>query len=962
MAEAQPAQLTLKNLYSALTRRDYPSYSYRVFSDAAMQGETLTRFWHRVFQDALADGADASVFDQSDGRSRTLSRLMNGSGSPRLMQDWFDSVASLLDESLIQRMTDVWMALLDERRYAPRALTARLRSLTAETAETQTAELAEFFRRQAEGLTDEGQPGAPLLYRHGVLLTWLTLYALFGGRTREEALNRLRIRQDMSAPALYRRRAQTHENALPQVISSRQSELCLQPLAQQAYFGYQAQLSEAVRLLRRRGKLAVTGIGGVGKTEFARQLLARLSAEGAYRRLAFVQYEQSLANSLATAFPALRETDAALRETQARALLEAADGTLLLIDSLNALPAEEPALTRLATYGCDILLTSRYPAPEGFDALQLSGLDADSASALFSHLDPRATEEPDAVHAVNAAVALHPLAITLFASLCRSRFWPVSRLREWLERQGLRQLSYVRQASPVNLTTVFSGMLFRSARLTEQQTRLLRLICLLPYRFWLPETLLPYAGDLCENADELADQCQALRDLGWLLVGEAGYAVHPVIAETMIQQPSDQRYPRLWAYLATSVEQDDDLAHRALVTVLTRMGELSAEAVRCLSLLEQNIGAIRWLPLPQALYDLHRHYLEDREATSGETADYWLGQALRDIVVLSRRDRLNEYLARIPLKPDCLSDSRRRLSLYTVLEYACAGKEPRPAVAALDAIRPRDPDTIGMAEYLISYSVKQRRCDHDAAAALESLEEADMLLGRHGQRQSMNQSNLDYRRATCLLDLGRPAEARPLLERCLRILDDTGHPAQSAKVMATQSTYAVTLTFLGEAEAALAVYEALADAYHRQGRERSAEYAMMRNNTALLLDSMGRTDRAADEIAEVLALDQALSLPVDVLATHHRNAALILCHAQACADALPHAEQAAALRSAAFGADSPWTADARAVTALALAGVGRTQEALTMIGPACETLLSAWGPDHRHTRNAERIRQQIALL
>ena len=55
----------------------------------------------------------------------------------------------------------------------------------------------------------------------------------------------------------------------------------------------------------------------------------------------------------------------------------------------------------------------------------------------------------------------------------------------------------------------------------------------------------------------------------------------------------------------------------------------------------------------------------------------------------------------------------------------------------------------------------------------------------------------------------------------------------------------------------------------------------------------------------------------------------------------------------------PWTADARAVYARVLHGLGQKEQAQTMIGPACETLLNAWDPDHRNSRNALQIQSEI---
>ena len=546
--------------------------------------------------------------------------------------------------------------------------------------------------------------------------------------------------------------------------------------------------------------------------------------------------------------------------------------------------------------------------------------------------------------------------MTLFAGLCRARFWSIGDLRERLRRQGLAELSYVRQAAPANLAEIFTE-LFDTAPLTGAQSLQLRLLAALPYRFRAPAELLPYMRDLSADADALADQCQTLGDLSWLLRGDAGYTVHPLIAETLCLHPlPSEHLPRLWAYLREMSGSADSDANEALVSILLHMGPLNEAAVDCLVRLEQRIGSIPWLRLPDALYELHCQYLDEHAHPAQAEADYWLGLALRDIVVLSRRDRLDGYLQKILAAQAELRPAQQLETLYTVLEYASACPDLTVTDRAFDALRPEESESSAMADWLISMSVRQRRGDHDPAAALAFLQRADGILRQLDERDSLRHSNLDYRSATCLMDLGRPAEAKPLLENCLRILRGQGCADDAAKLMSTRSTYAVCLNFLGEYELALREYEALARAYRKQGRELSGEYAMLRNNTAVLLESMGRSADAVPVILEALDVDRQLSLPADVVATHHRNAALSLTRSGEAANALPHAEAALDARSALYGEASPWTADAQAVYAFVLAALGRAEEARPLIDDACQILLKEWGETHRHTVNALRIR------
>ena len=97
-------------------------------------------------------------------------------------------------------------------------------------------------------------------------------------------------------------------------------------------------------------------------------------------------------------------------------------------------------------------------------------------------------------------------------------------------------------------------------------------------------------------------------------------------------------------------------------------------------------------------------------------------------------------------------------------------------------------------------------------------------------------------------------------------------------------------------------------------------------------------------------------VPDYILATHLRNAAMIAIHLEEYDRALPMAEEAFTLRTKLYGAESPWTADARAVAAFARIKAGQDPaESISLLRSACDILLKEWGPAHRHTRNAEKL-------
>ena len=960
----EETRLTLHTLYRVLTRRDFPVHSWRVFPASHTQGVTLLSFWYAFLKDALPEETDIAFLDPVQDRNRNASRLLNGSGSSRMMAEWFEALSARLDLPLLSRMTDAWMQLLQSWQYSPRALTMRLNAYLEGVRFEDTPagnEQTVFFHGLRQDVNDAerlpGESPVPLLFLHGLTLSWLTLHALYATRPGDPAINRFRIRFDRPAPAVYALCRSRPSGEPVQMLSARQCVLCAPALPSHRFFGREKEAEQALELMRNGGKLAVTGLGGIGKTEFVRQLLPLLTRELGYRRLAFVQYESSLAESFAVAFPALRASDGEQVLSLARELLEdpEAGKTLLLVDNVDQYPNRDPALSQLITYGCDILLTSRLTVPESFPFLELAGLDPRNADRLFRALADQADASPAAVDFVCGFSAGHPLALSLFGRLCHARFWTPERLADHLRQKGFAGLSFIRQAAPLRLTEVFRST-FDTSSLSPVQARLLITLAILPSRYRLPEALLPWAMDSCETAEEVADQCELLFEMGWLLRSADGYSIHPLIAETVrMNGVNAEHFPRLWQYAFSHAVGKDPAFHQALVSMLVHTSVLSLTAVRCLAVLEQRLGFIPYIRLPEELYTRHRRFLDEHGHVPSDDADWALGQGIRDIVVLSRQDRLSGILRSLLRLPGGVSALRNRECAYTLLEYASFGGDLKTVDAFFAAMRPADENSPEMADHLISYSVRQRRADHDAEGALASLIRADQLLREIGEGDTSRRSNLDYRRAFCLLDLGRTAEARPLLENCLRILRLHGLPEDSAEMLSTRSTYAVVLYQLDASLEAAAEFRALQVSYQRLGRDQSGEYAKMMNNYACLLDHTGRFPEAARVMEDVLSLDEKLILPDDITATHLRNAALFLAHAGNHEKPLPLAERALRLRESVYGQDSPWFADAQAVYAFSLFLSGETAQAAALIGPACEKLESAWGPDHRHTKNARKI-------
>ena len=263
-------------------------------------------------------------------------------------------------------------------------------------------------------------------------------------------------------------------------------------------------------------------MGGAGKTELVRQLLARIHG-ARWDRVAFVQFEHTPANSWMRAFPEFQNTLPENLEHRARALLEDSDGghSLLLIDNYDD-STGQAWLDGLLSWRCDIIVTTRLSVSADWHPIPLKGLDSASASGLFECYDPPAARERADVKALCDSFDGHPLAVRLLAGLCRARYWTVRQLTRHIHEQGIAELSYIQQARIVRVAQVLSGV-FAVSELTRDQRLLLRLLALLPYAYRSPDSLLRYAADITADRDYLADQCRVLADLNWLQANETAF-------------------------------------------------------------------------------------------------------------------------------------------------------------------------------------------------------------------------------------------------------------------------------------------------------------------------------------------------------------------------------------------------------------------------------------------------------
>lgn len=540
--------LTPKNVYRFLTDNLPGLYPHGVIPVAERKGLTLVKFWAQVLDGIIPPEWHASLFGGTQ-RSRRLSDMMNRTGVQPLPPKLQQEMNALLSGEMLIRLSQQVQDFLRSAHYDADALTRALPDfvrMMMENEECMKPEHEQVFEN-----LQQSRETLPRTFVDMLTLSWLVLLAFYGPEMGSRELLDFCQAQEHSAQALYLLSSHvTFGRRVPLSMTGRNCELCRQGLSKDEYVMDAAScLPQLTDAIRQGGKIAVTGMGGIGKTEMTRQALALLAKEELFSRMAWVQYENSLASSLRMAFDGLDGVAEENVLSTVREKLEAPyqGRTLLMIDSVDMPPEADEGLREIEHWGCDVLVTTRFPLGEGFRNIAVPLLSEEASRALFVQHDPylqgMGSAETEALHQVLSRVAGHPLAIILLAHLAKMKRWTMAQLLEELDRispEGLRLAGGKFSAIAQRIAQMVS-----TDALTDRERQVLAVFATFP-AWTIPVrdalTLLRDFG----TEDELLSALETAADYGLLTSNWRGYAMHPVLAESFRPLlPPMEKVPRL---------------------------------------------------------------------------------------------------------------------------------------------------------------------------------------------------------------------------------------------------------------------------------------------------------------------------------------------------------------------------------------------------------------------------------
>lgn len=529
------AILSLKSIYMLLMSEDFPNYSESVISRKERKGLTMLRFWQGIIISDFRSLPCGQMLWRSEGkRNRYTSYLCNRSREIKTYQTYARELsAQICDESLQKQITQFEL-FFSERKFRQDILLLRIRELIRLTrmADPHVSDaIAEHILRSLDWHPAVGQM---ITYQAAYLLTMLSLYAAAG-----EAMDRpdmaLLQAEEYEIQALWDSRNSPGEKKHNvSYLTIHSGILQDNPLPRHRFFGREAELFELKEHAAAGHKCQILGMGGLGKTELLRQLIRVCEEDRIVDKIAIVPYEGDIIESFARSFPGFQRnaSEESFRSILHQLTKEGKQGrVLLLIDNLTNGPEADPALVKLLSLPCGILISARRNFIEEMDTCILAQPSIETGSLIFRDNYGRPLSQDDRKYLsqmLEDAALCHPLTLRLMASAARNKGWTVQKLKVHLEEKNI--LSWQENDRTIQLSQVYH-QLYSYMQLPKDGRKIAELFTLLPRDSYSPEFLHEWFPEsMGANADE---KLAVLTKGGWLDQDETGFSMHPLIAQCL---------------------------------------------------------------------------------------------------------------------------------------------------------------------------------------------------------------------------------------------------------------------------------------------------------------------------------------------------------------------------------------------------------------------------------------------
>lgn len=259
------------------------------------------------------------------------------------------------------------------------------------------------------------------------------------------------------------------------------------PSCTKDFLGRKKELSEVTAALKNNPLLFITGIAGIGKSEFAKYFAKK--NEKKYTNIIYLYYTGSLKKCIAElefASDTAEMTEVELFESHYKILQTLYPDSLIIIDNFNVLPKDDDFFREFMKNRFQILVTTRC-RPTALNALEIKELNKEKELCeLFYRNCPSSKSEPELVAEIIDLLNAHTLTVSLAALTLEASGMDMEEFLYELKTTGIRtDISeevelYKDEAFSYGKMMEHLRKLLQLSRLSTEQLDILRNLCLLP--------------------------------------------------------------------------------------------------------------------------------------------------------------------------------------------------------------------------------------------------------------------------------------------------------------------------------------------------------------------------------------------------------------------------------------------------------------------------------------------------
>lgn len=532
--------LSLKNIYNLLVMKDYPVEGGSVISGDRKKGMTLTKFWKENLLPQLTEGRyGTNIWKYTGTRNRHTSEICNRSSQLLTYEEYMQEIVALLNVEFLLQQTEQFMFYLRKHEFNYEVFTDKLPvflDAVSKEDEVWNYDIGAFFEGNRKDIAEmESYGKAGKEFTAGYFLTFLTLHALTGEYMQSKTMHIVRENPQYAMKELWQRFYHREEERNVVFLTAKDTEIYGEMLPAENFWGREREQFDLREMLAKGGHYLLSGMGGIGKTELAKQFIRYCVKNKKVDYIGVIPYENQFAESLLRAFSGRQEKT--FRESFKEVIgelkqLASQKKVLLFIDDVTKNVQEDEYLAVLENVPATIFMTSRLADIDGFETYPVKELSKDACELIFRDSYKRLMK-PEDLQELNILlddnICRHTLTIRWLGQAAYAMNWSVEELLKKLEKKE-ESILWKEKKRHVSLKDMYL-QLYTKTGLHMKEKAFLEIMAALPSRKYPVSFLYTYLGIFMEENKQ--DFLHRLCNRGWLESKDESVFMHPVIAESI---------------------------------------------------------------------------------------------------------------------------------------------------------------------------------------------------------------------------------------------------------------------------------------------------------------------------------------------------------------------------------------------------------------------------------------------